>query len=258
MRLWSIGPLLDVVIGGAFYLALPLMAFVFRKWLPVALIVGVLAQSGHLHTLLLANFRSDALLLGVLLAIWSRRESYRRAEPTILSRSRLPRGLFVWAPILTMSAISAIDPFSTIVGLRVGDWNFGLIAICAAFVVFVASYDRNYVCPGGWLRRSLIWVGGRSYAIYLVHLACYYAAVEIDFRLGGADPVFGSHNVVRLLAIGPTLTLVSAELLHRFVESPGRAYGIRLARRLADRPAHMIAAMPWSASQPPRPFAERP
>ena len=83
---------------------------------------------------------------------------YRRTTDTATARSC----------VVTMSAISAIDPFSTIVGLRVGDWNFGLIAICAAFVVFVASYDRNYVCPGGWLRRSLIWVGGRSYAIYLV------------------------------------------------------------------------------------------
>jgi peptidoglycan/LPS O-acetylase OafA/YrhL len=226
MHYWSLS------LEEQFYFALPIVCFFFRRWLPAVLVAGVVVHSGHFRTLMLTNFRTDALLLGVLLAIWSAHDSHRRAEPSILSRSPLLRAIMVWAPILLMCYLGALDPFGTVCGLLVGNWAYGLIALCAIVVVFVASYDRNYICPYVLLRPVLLWVGSRSYALYLVHQACYFAAREIDFRLGAAEPVFGTHSVIRLLFMGCLLVLMTAEILHRLVEIPCREKGKRLAVRL--------------------------
>ena len=45
--------------------------------------------------------------------------------------------------------------------------------VAGAVLVFIASFDRNYIMAPGWIRSVFLWVGTRSYAIYLIHIPAY-------------------------------------------------------------------------------------
>ncbi|PER22380.1 hypothetical protein, partial [Bacillus cereus] len=61
-----------------FYLILPLLVFVSRRYLVWVLLAVVLVQFFTWRALWLSVIRTDALALGVLLSIWSLRPSYCR------------------------------------------------------------------------------------------------------------------------------------------------------------------------------------
>src|SRR6185437_3239037 len=69
-------------------------------------------------------------------------------------------------------------------------WRFRInaIAAVAAILVWLASYDNDYLLPEGYFKRVLVWVGARSYAICLIHIPVYFLLRELGFRLGTLAP----------------------------------------------------------------------
>ena len=88
---------------------------------------------------------------------------------------------------------------------------------------------RDYLLSNGPLKRLLVWVGARSYAICLIHIPAFYLSRELCFRLGWD----ASERPLSLLAISLVLIVVLSELNYRFVESPCRDLGSRLVKRLS-------------------------
>jgi peptidoglycan/LPS O-acetylase OafA/YrhL len=76
----------------------------------------------------------------------------------------------------------------------------GGVALMATAIVWVASYNGDYVLPRGRLKRAACWMGARSYGIYLIHVPAYYAAREIWFRLAPAVVGPGLHHMAILNA----------------------------------------------------------
>jgi peptidoglycan/LPS O-acetylase OafA/YrhL len=105
----------------------------------------------------------------------------------------------------------------------------------ATAIVWVASYNGDYVLPRGRLKRAACWMGARSYGIYLIHVPAYYAAREIWFRLAPAVVGPGLHHMAILIATATPLTFLLAELNFRFVEDPLRRRGAQIAERMAQR-----------------------
>jgi len=214
-----------------FYVLLPLAAVTFGRRLPAMLAILALIQFLTLrNTPLLMDVRTDAILFGVLIAIWSRHPSYRLVEPTGLAASRLGRLLtlgVLFGGIVTFAA----DQLQ-IVSIRVG-----LIALLSSALVLIASFDRDYLWPDGLAKRVLIWVGSRSYGIYLIHLSAFYTTRELLFRLHPAGWVPGKADFLPLVLIAAALILVASELSYRLVEVPLRDRGARIARRFAARTA---------------------
>lgn len=215
-----------------FYLTLPLIVLLARRRLPLVLAAIVtaqifLARSGPGGSVLLNMTRSDALSLGVLLAIWRSKPSYRRLEPTVLKpmliRLMLPPAIIV--------------VFAYLSGSPYGDGRFkvGLVAVAAAGIVWLASYDRDYIFPPGPLKRALCWMGARSYAIYLIHIPVFFATREFWFRLHPTVLEPGATHLAALLATALPLLLVLAELNYRLVERPLRQYGVGVAERIRRR-----------------------
>jgi len=142
-----------------FYILLPIVVFFSRRWLPYVLAVVILAQffvtRGGEGTsalgLVLNQLRSDALSLGVLIAIWSRRPTYRLFEPTILQSRTLPGLAVLGLLVLLLAAMGAP-------GLHLVSFVIGMVALISAALVFVASYDRDYLCPPGPIKRFMLWV----------------------------------------------------------------------------------------------------
>jgi peptidoglycan/LPS O-acetylase OafA/YrhL len=227
-----------------FYLVLPLLAFVARRRLALAMAAIVLAQIfvdrtgiGHL---LLNLTRSDGLALGVLLAIWSGAAGYRRLEPRWLTGGRL-RHLAVPAFVLVFAAVSG----HALVPQR---FTLGALALMSAGAVWLASYDRDMMAPPGWPRRVLCWMGARSYALYLCHLPVFHATVELWSRVNPRMLQGGAGHVLVLLLTGLPLTFALAELNYRFVETPFRRRGARIAERVRrGRAGAVLPTVPEAA-----------
>ena len=208
-----------------FYLIFPALIFVARRWLPAVLGAGVLLQLFAVRTPLLMVIRTDALMLGILIALWSRSPTYRLFEPVLLRRSRLMRGAALALPMLLLAAIEASG--SAIVWFPVG-----LIALIAAGLVLVASFDGDYLMRDGRVKRALLWVGSRSYALYLLHVPVMFAVRELWLRLD-VQPVHGHGWILVLLAL--VLMGVLAELNFVLIEAPLRARGARISDAIRAR-----------------------
>jgi peptidoglycan/LPS O-acetylase OafA/YrhL len=237
----SFGVFWSLSLEEQFYLVLPfLLFFVRRQFLVPALLAAFLAQvflprpdgfDPH-HTSLLWFVRTDALILGVLIAFWKQHRSYQLSEPCFLRHGLLSLpliGLFVLL-LATVPASRAVAPVST-----------GLLAVISGVLVLIASYDKNYILPPSRFKSAMVWLGSRSYSIYLIHVTCHSFIMELKRSAGIAE---GSVTSVGLtLACIPIILLV-AEANYRFVETRFRQTGRRLAdgfslklgdRRLVER-----------------------
>jgi peptidoglycan/LPS O-acetylase OafA/YrhL len=88
------------------------------------------------------------------------------------------------------------------------------------------------------LGRLLVWLGARSYAIYLIHMFAYRFCFEAWSRHAAAHGhTLDGTDTLRLLLSAIVLTLLLAELNFRFIEEPLRRRGAAIAaRRLAAAP----------------------
>ncbi|MFV3413769.1 acyltransferase family protein [Pseudomonas nitroreducens] len=205
-----------------FYIALPLLALLARRWLVYVLVFLVAYQLFASRGLLMVMFRSDALMLGVLLAIWSRTASYERLRTLLPARGG---SLLLAAFSLLMGAFWSDT-------LDVGTYKFSLVAICSIVLVWLASYDAElFIAPGPW-RRAAIWVGTRSYAIYLIHVPVFFAVRECWSRLYPQLPVDERFFYPFVLSAA-ALIVVLSELNFRLLETPLRRRGALMARRVA-------------------------
>ena len=202
-----------------FYVALPLLALAFRRhlgWLMLGLLVYQFVMPG---LLVLTWTRPGPIAMGVLLAMGSRQDLYRLWEPDVLGRSRWARAAFllVMLGLLGMVLSSLPQPTTRI--------TFGLGAILSGGLVYAASFDRGYIMADGTLRRVLLWVAARSYALYLTHITAFAAAREIAFRWETPGYDHPLSEAVLLVSLGWGLAFVLADLSYRFIEEPCRRFG---------------------------------
>ncbi|MFH0022230.1 acyltransferase family protein [Pseudomonas fluorescens] len=207
-----------------FYLLFPLLIVLCRKHLVWVLLALVAVQIFTLRTPLLMVVRTDALALGVLLAMWSAQPGYQSWRPDILRRP--------WLGIGALILITALLSFMATDRFTFAWYRIGSIAVLSAILVWIASYDRNYLMPAGALQRLLGWIGSRSYGIYLIHIPVYQLVRELIFRLQSAGlPSPAGHPILTLLIAFGLIVLLS-ELNYRLVEMPMRNRGAALVQRL--------------------------
>ncbi len=214
-----------------FYLALPLVAFLCRgrlALLQILLIVLVVLQLVSQRSLLLVMFRTDALLLGVLIAIQSAKAGYQRCEPRFLStlgNTRLP---------LTLVLVAAVASTASSEWL-LAPYRFGIVALIAALLVWLASFDRDYLMAPTIGKRMLLWVGSRSYAIYLIHVPAYLATREFWFRVAPQGTILDASWTLTFVLTATVLTGVLAEFNYHLIETPLRRKGVVIAARFVAR-----------------------
>lgn len=206
-----------------FYLVLPLLVLMTRRFLPYALIALVIVQLLSTRTLLTVVFRTDAIALGVLLAIWSQHSTHAMVRPVFLS-SNWGIGTLAMAGIFFCMGVVGSEV------LHVVSYKFSLFAVLSVLLVWMASYNMNLFIPAGPLKRLLLWVGTRSYAIYLIHIPAFYLAREIWFRLRpGVTP--SDELFFPLLLTAGALLICLSELNYRLIETPLRLRGSAIAKR---------------------------
>ena len=217
-----------------FYLILPLLVLVTRRFLPYLLLAIVLIQVLSTRTLLTVVFRTDAIALGVLLAIWSQHSTHAMVRPIFLSRN-WGAGTLVMAGLFFCMGVVGSEV------LHVVSYKFSLFAFLSVLLVWLASYDMDLFIPAGPLKRLLLWIGTRSYAIYLIHIPAFYLTREIWFRLRpGVAP--GEELFFPFVLTTAALLILLSELNYRLIETPFRQRGSRIARRfLMDESEKAVA-----------------
>jgi peptidoglycan/LPS O-acetylase OafA/YrhL len=143
-----------------------------------------------------------------------------RATPWAARTAALAAGLVL--AVLAMQASPAALPLSQPGNPGVLLFGFAFAALCL----------WQALRPS-WLLRSrpALWLGERSYSIYLSHFLLILALRPVYARLG---EVLGDGGATFLAAVAVTLPplLLAAALGYRFVERPGIALGRRVIRWL--------------------------
>lgn len=207
-----------------FYLIYPFIFFYLirhsRKLLVISLFAIIAAQLfiERLPRSLLWELRTDALAWGAVIALVVNHPVCKVVVPSFL-RSRIGSLLFT---CLLIVLISALGPN------RVSSINTGLIAFLSGALVFVSAQNRDMIWPSGLGRSILVWIGARSYAIYLIHNFVFWTLREIFFRLYPHETLHNYSWQLGLLAL--VLTLFLSDLNFRFIETPLRRRGAHVAQ----------------------------
>jgi peptidoglycan/LPS O-acetylase OafA/YrhL len=128
--------------------------------------------------------------------------------------------------------IAALLSFMATDRFTLASFRIGSIAVLSALLVWIASYNRDYLMPAGRIQRCLAWIGSRSYGIYLIHIPAYLLLRELIFRLQSSGlPSPAGHPILTVLIAFGLIALLS-ELNYRLVEMPMRNRGAALVKRL--------------------------
>lgn len=224
-----------------FYIVLPFFLFLVppRFW-RCSVVIGILLQ------LFLKRppwapmwaVRTDTLMWGILIAMAVSQGAFKNLRPSFLARPGLSWMTFA----VGVALIPAIaHDKSTVTGLAIDHpfvwFNTGLLAIVCAAMVFIASFDACYIMPQGMLRRLLLYIGSRSYALYLCHNCIFYFTRELFATIYG-DVILGPAFTLRFIIVAFGLSLAAAEGTYRFIETPlrrrGRIYASEFRSRLSE------------------------
>jgi peptidoglycan/LPS O-acetylase OafA/YrhL len=224
-----------------FYFCLPILFLVTGRHLTKMIVLLIALQIFLYRPVwsLTWVFRSDAILLGVLIAIWCKHETYRLFEPTFLRNKKLG---FPAILILIVSALIVPEylPFKN--GIITP--STGLLAVISASLVWIASYDRDYIAGSRIAKLIFGWIGSRSFSLYLAHMPIFFLIREFFFRVAGPGTTFDSRYNGYFLAAAIPALLGAAEFSYRVVERHLRIKGAEVARRFADpAPIHSTAAL---------------
>lgn len=228
-----------------FYLVLPLLMIIAKRRIVILVLAAIILQALLTRGLLLISLRTDALAWGVLLAWLSQQpKSIASSFPQLGWQRYAPRitGFFIMACIGLVSAVQSIP-----MGNRIS-----IVAILAAVLVWIASYNRNYLSGrDNIFRRLMLWCGGRSYAIYLIHVPAFFLVRELWFRIAGNEVSGGASQIAILTVSSALLIALLAELNFRLIEKPLRDIGKRLSQRIIASTKNLAApAMPTGDPSP--------
>lgn len=211
-----------------FYIALPIFAWVFKKRLPYFLAAVALIQIA-LHRDFpgfLWYIRTDAICLGVLLAYFTRTSIYQEMKPTFMARRWVALPIVAFAIVLLISIPENNSGKPVIVS-----FSTGLIALVSLALVFVASYNGDYIVRAKALKPIFLWAGSRSYSIYLIHLPAMILTRALWYFVTPQGTVFTGAYFLRFFSIWLVLTLGLSELNYRALEQPLRRRGREVAKR---------------------------
>lgn len=208
-----------------FYLALPFIALLCKTRLPTFLIAFILSQIFVPWLMLPSYFRTTGIALGVLLAWYCHSPSYLSLEPTYFSRNRLLNNTILLVLLICLTTVLSHE-----LHIASGNLAYNLAAIISAILVFIASFNSDYLLCDGLAKRLLIWLGDRSYALYLTHMPAFFLTRELFHRF--QPELVGSQTaLIYHTATAALLMLLFAELSYRFIETPLQRKGAKLLER---------------------------
>ena len=209
-----------------FYFILPFVIYFSRNRLEALLLILVILQLLIFRNKWMLIARMDGFFLGVLIAYWKQNSlGFSLLEPKILN-SAWARGFFSCLLIFALLVVSGK------LKILPQPYKVSMAALVSGIAVIVASFDKGYIIRSKWLKKVLVWIGARSYGIYLVHIPILHLMIECYIR---QFPKFQQHDqwgvlVALFVFLWLLLTTIISELNFRFIEEPFRKTGRRIAK----------------------------
>lgn len=211
-----------------FYVLLPIIALLCRRTsvLACALIALIAIDLLRPFSMIMVMTRASALLLGVLIAIWS----FSRLHGAISAVIGRISGWLLFAAMISSVMlvwwVAALPGNTTI--------YHGCVAAASALCVLFASFNRDALLQPRLWNGFMMWAGSRSYALYVIHVPLL--TVMSDVLTPHFLSVDGSILLLFQIAFVTSSLLVTfglADLNFRFIETPLRRVGVRIAARIS-------------------------
>jgi peptidoglycan/LPS O-acetylase OafA/YrhL len=122
---------------------------------------------------------------------------------------------------LSVIAVLMLLVVATLFSFNAVPQGFTVLLIAAASLVAIGAANQNVILPIPYLRGGLIWIGERSYSIYLSHVLVVYA----DNWLRIHSAAFLESPAVFRLVLSTGLMLLVGDLSYRVFEQGGEAIG---------------------------------
>lgn len=205
-----------------FYLVFPFL-FLLPRWLMMAALAGivVLFALPFPRTTMVEMLRLDSIALGVLLAMVIRSGGYMAVRPSMLRHPLLR----VATLVTLLLALCMVRPMA----MR---FSPSLVSLIALALVWIASYDAGYLMTPGRVSGGLVWIGQRSFAIYLIHNPVFWL-VRWSYGAAFRGTPAGPTETLPFLLAAAVLLALFADVSFRFLETPLRRIGKRVAASIA-------------------------
>lgn len=211
-----------------FYFLLPLLFFLPRKAILILVTLLILIQL-PIHRMpweqtvggALWFIRTDAILLGVLIAWFSTKPAHNILCNWLISHKKWS-SYFVAISIIMLSATPRSGFY----------FAAGGIALISGVLVLIASFNKNLIRGHHIASQALLWIGSRSFSLYLLHMPIYYFVTEMAYRISGFDEKYSSYIAYKPqlgFAIIILLAIVT-EANYRWIETPFRNIGKRFSK----------------------------
>lgn len=199
-----------------FYLLLPFILYFFnnKKLCAFMFIVFIvqffIPRTLDSHTPVAWPIRTDAIALGVIIAVISTKKIHAKLEPTIMKNSFLMGLVFI---ILTFLLAVFTNP------KPVFFFQVGLTALISGMFVYIASYNKNYFSKNIIVCTLCEYIGSRSYSLYLTHVIAL--ATTRGFFMTHSPDYSGMGTLIRLCFFF-SLTFILTEISYRLIENKFR------------------------------------
>lgn len=231
----TLAPYWSLVVEEHFYLLMPFLLIAARTSerritmaIAIAVLVAVVVRPltqmdlkwphEWFHMRAETHHRVDGMAFGVLLALLRA----RGWGASLAVRSR-------WLQTVVVAALAGVWLLPGLIpaGGHVPSALLVSLWVMSGAAVFLGSLDAGHVLAIPVVDRMLVYIGSRSYALYLTHVCAISLMGEIFLRLevspGGTTKA----------ALGAAAAFGLAELAYRFIEVPGIAAGKRACARFA-------------------------
>lgn len=184
------------------------------------------------HRFALARF--GEWLLGAWIAERYVRGDFKLSQPSLwLGWTGVLLGIgFVAVSMLTVALLSGTQ-YNAEIPVTLG---FGWV-----LAALISLEQTERISIAGRFRTAAVWLGDRSYSLYLIHYLVIAVAGEIYVRLMGIadkDALAGTLPWFGVTGAAVILALIVADIMYRMVERPSHG----LARRISSRQASASSA----------------
>lgn len=217
---YSLGLYWSLSLEEQFYFVLPLAMIYLPALLKPAIYLPIIVAFTLLPDLLGKHhhlFRFESFLFGIWIYQLRQSPYSQMFEPTFLAAA-VPRWVFF--AFMLFVVVAGINGLNGFAGVRF------YIMVATGALVLAASYNKGYIPGSGLAGQTMIWLGDRSYSVYVCHMPALLVVYELVFRVVG---VYGSqahwqHAAIAVI-VSWALTLLFASFSYQFLEKPWQRRG---------------------------------